>query len=594
MRHWILFLCVFSINHTIFAQNNDWQTKIDPLIQARLAKGERTDFIVQLRGEADLSAADALPTKEAKGEYVVQTLISHAQKSQNRFRAYLDAANVTHRDFWVCNAIYTQGDAALVNFLAQQPEVARIDFNTPMSVNLPRQDLDLLGVRGPLGVNWGIARIKADSVWALGFRGQGVVVGGQDTGYDWTHPALQKNYRGYTATLTDHNYSWHDAIHVGNSTGNPCGYDVIQPCDDQQHGTHTMGTIAGDTALGNSIGIAPAARWIAVRNMDRGNGTLASYVEGFQWFIAPTDLANRLPNARLAPHVINNSWYCSTGEGCNSTNFAVMERAVNATRAAGIVVVVSVGNEGGNCSSAIGPPGFFQKSFSIGSTNLTPLGGDTISGFSSRGQITIDSSNRLKPDVSAPGSNILSSVPNRGYAVFSGTSMAGPHVVGAVALMISANPRLAGQVDTIEKILKETCFRMTAAQSCGGVSGMTIPNNTSGFGRIDALAAVRRALQYRGTVGTNEMVAHTMQVQFFPNPFSQQLTLLASGLKKTSVTAVLNIFNLQGQQVLTQNISLDDNAPISIPINGLNEGIYFYQLRTNDGQVSLGKLSKIN
>ena len=117
--------------------------------------------------------------------------------------------------------------------------------------------------------------------------------------------------------------------------------------------------------------------------------------------------------------------------------------------------------------------------------------GDNIASFSSRGPVTVDGSNRLKPDVSAPGVNIRSSVPGNGYAGgWSGTSMAGPHVVGVVALLISAHPELRGQVDGIERIIEHTAVPRTNSESCGGVSSTEIPNNTYGWGRVDALAAL--------------------------------------------------------------------------------------------------------
>ena len=136
------------------------------------------------------------------------------------------------------------------------------------------------------------------------------------------------------------------------------------------------------------------------------------------------------------------------------------------------------------------PPAIFNGSFSVGSTTSS----DAISGFSSRGPVTVDMTNRLKPNISAPGSGVRSCIKGGGYASYSGTSMAGPHVAGLVALLISANPELAGEVDKIEDIIEQTAVPKTTAQNCGSVSGTTIPNNTFGYGRIDALAAVNMVL----------------------------------------------------------------------------------------------------
>lgn len=121
-------------------------------------------------------------------------------------------------------------------------------------------------------MEWNLQLVGADQVWALGATGQGVVIGGQDTGYDWDHPALIEQYRGWDGLSADHNYNWHDAIH-SNSGFNDCGADSPEPCDDNRHGTHTMGTMVGDDGAGNQVGMAPGAEWIGCRNMDEGVGT---------------------------------------------------------------------------------------------------------------------------------------------------------------------------------------------------------------------------------------------------------------------------------------------------------------------------------
>jgi hypothetical protein len=316
-------------------------------------------------------------------------------------------------------------------------------------------------------------------------------VGGQDTGYDWDHPALKNQYRGWNGSSADHNYNWHDSIHSGG--GGVCGVNAAAPCDDNDHGTHTMGTMVGSddyqnpASATNAIGMAPGAKWIGCRNMNQGNGTPTTYSECFQWFIAPTDLNGNNADPSKAPHVINNSWGCPPSEGC--TDPLILQTVVDNTRAAGIVVVVSAGNSGSACSTVSDPPAIYESSFSVGSTTST----DAISSFSSRGPVTVDGSNRLKPNISAPGSSIRSSVPGTGYeSGWSGTSMAGPHVAGLVSLLISASPSLAGNVSGIEDIIESTAVHLTTTQTCGGTQGQS-PNNAFGWGRIDSLAAYNAA-----------------------------------------------------------------------------------------------------
>ena len=402
----------------------NWQDKVDSrLLQGAPATNE---FLVILSEQADLSGAAALKTKEAKGRYVFEHLTEVARRTQPPILKTLQEQKLEYQPFWVANMICVRGDLPAIQSLAQRADTARIVANSANRVpDLPPVPMLASAANS---VEWNISQVHAPDVWALGYTGQGVVVAGQDTGYQWDHPALINHYRGWDGTNANHNYNWHDAIHGLNSHNsgvNPCGYNLLAPCDDNSHGTHTMGTMVGDDGAGNQIGMAPGAKWIGCRNMERGWGTAATYLECFQWFLAPTDLNDQNPDPSKAPDVINNSWYSDASEG--TTNLLVFQTAVENLRAAGVVVVVSAGNEGSGCST-ITSPAIYDASFAVGATDS----GDNIAGFSSRGPVTVDGSNRLKPNVSAPGVNIRSSVPVNSYASgWSGTSMAGPHVVGA-------------------------------------------------------------------------------------------------------------------------------------------------------------------
>jgi subtilisin family serine protease len=297
---------------------------------------------------------------------------------------------------------------------------------------------------------------------------------------------LIAQYRGYNGVTATHDYNWHDAIH---SAGSDCGADSPAPCDDNSHGTHTMGTIVGDDGLGNQIGVAPGARWIGCRNMKEGVGTPATYAECFEFFLAPYpvdgDPAERDPSR--APHVINNSWVCPPSEGCD---WDTLREVVENVRAAGIMVVASAGNSGPTCSTVQDPPSIYNAAFSVGATNSS----DVIASFSSRGPVTVGGLGWRKPDLSAPGVNIRSCVPGGGYqGGWQGTSMAGPHVAGAVALLWSAAPALIGDVDATEALLARTARPRTTTQSCGGDGPDDVPNNVYGWGVVDALAAVQAA-----------------------------------------------------------------------------------------------------
>ncbi|MEA3339122.1 MAG: S8 family serine peptidase, partial [Chloroflexota bacterium] len=413
--------------------------KVAPLVWEAAIGGE-TEFLVILTEQADLGAAANLSNREARLRYVYDALRETALRSQTPLRAELDGAGVDYGSFYVANLLVVRGNRALVTQLAARPDVARIAANPRVRQTLPQPQFDIARLLSPQGIEWGVSNVNADDVWTLGYTGTNVVVAGQDTGYDWDHPALINQYRGWNGVTATHDYNWHDAIHTNDPhtpAGNPCGFDSPIPCDDHGHGTHTMGTIVGDDGAGNQVGVAPGARWISCRNMEEGWGTPATYIECFEFFLAPyptggDPITDGLPS--LAPHVINNSWTCPTSEGCD---WDTLQTVVENVRAAGIVVVASAGNSGSSCGTVYDPPAIYDAAFSVGATDS----GDNIASFSSRGPVTRDGSNRPKPDVSAPGVSIRSSRSGGGYTSMQGTSMAGPHVAGTVALLWSAAPR---------------------------------------------------------------------------------------------------------------------------------------------------------
>jgi uncharacterized repeat protein (TIGR01451 family) len=473
-----------------------WQTKVDEWVLETVEQGE-TEFLVLLQEQADLSGASRLHTKQEKGQYVYQQLTRTAERSQKPILEALQAlaaespGSVQYQSFWVANMIWVSGDSQAVQALAGRSDVAHLYANPKITLDAPLPSLapDTPDETDDIVVEPSIQKIMAPEVWAEGYTGQGVVIGGQDTGYDWRHPALIDKYRGWNGVTANHNYNWHDAIHTG---GGVCGPDSPVPCDDHYHGTHTLGTMVGEAmdTYGDlrKFGVAPGAEWIGCRNMDQGVGSPATYSECFQWFIAPTDLNGQNPRPDLAPDIINNSWHCPVSEGCTDPN--VLLTVVNNVRAAGILTVQSAGNNGPSCSTIYSPAGIYDASFTVGATYID----DRIADFSSRGSVTVDGSNRLKPDVTAPGVNIYSTAPGGSYRILSGTSMAAPHVAGMAALLISARPDLAGEVDQIEIQILQGAKPLTTSQICGGVPGSQVPNNTFGWGRIDALASLKRVL----------------------------------------------------------------------------------------------------
>lgn len=503
-----------------------WTGKVDPWVLTSGASGA-TEFLVVLADQADLGEAAELPSKQAKGELVVRSLRQAADRSQPPVLAELRRLGAEFRPLWIANMIWVRGGLAVVEAMAGRDDVRRVSANP--SVKLQTVPSDPAGQPGePDAVEWGITKTGAPSVWALGYRGAGVVVAGQDTGYQWDHPALRGKYRGWSGSAATHDYNWHDSIHSG---GGVCGPNATAPCDDDSHGTHTMGTMVGDDGGSNQIGMAPDAKWIGCRNMNQGVGTPATYAECFQWFVAPTTVAGTLPDPSKAPDVINNSWGCPPSEGC--TDPTVLKTVVDNTRAAGIVVVVSAGNSGSSCESITDPPAIYDTAFTVGATSST----DSIASFSSRGPVVAGEFSRVEPDVSAPGVSVRSSVPGNSYGTMSGTSMAGPHVAGQVALLLSAMPSWQGDVDAVEYRIEQTAVPRTSTQTCGDVPGSQVPNNTFGWGRIDALAAVSMA-----DVG--------VQLADAPDPVAigspLTYTVTASNAGPVSATGVVATITLSG------------------------------------------------
>ena len=297
-----------------------------------------------------------------------------------------------------------------------------------------------------------------------------------DTGVRWTHNALKPHYRGWDGVTADHDFNWHDSIHSG---GGVCGPDSPQPCDDFFHGSHTTGTAIGADGGANQIGMAPGAKWIACRNMDQGVGTPARYIECMQFFLAPYPVGGGQGDPTKAPDITINSWGCPTSEGCSVNT---LQAAVEAQAAAGIMMVVAAGNSGSSCSTVTDPPSFYAASYTAGALNT---GTDTIAFFSSRGPATIDGSGRIKPDITAPGTSTrsASNSSDNAYTFADGTSMATPHIAGAMALLWSAIPSLQNQIDPSRAALNNAAVHIASTQ-CGAAGP---PNNVFGWGRVDIL-----------------------------------------------------------------------------------------------------------
>lgn len=593
LHYFTLIILFFYSNNYCFANTNiNWKEKVSSDLLNKLEQKKTVDFIVYFDNQIELNNSNNNQSKTDKATSSFMKLRNKNLNSQTNIIDILNRLKYQYKQYYIVNAILVNGDLKLVKILANMREVAYIAYDSPtkQETNL---DENISYNINEVEPTWGIRMIKADQVWDLGYKGEGVVVGGQDTGYDWMHPALLKKYRGYVNNSTaNHDYNWHDAIHEINPlnndsiilpTNNPCGLNSTVPCDDHSHGTHTMGTMIGrtDSML---IGVAPESKWIGCRNMERGWGKPSTYIECYEWFLAPTDINGLNPDPELSPDVINNSWSCPVSEGCDSSNWSFMEIALNNLRASGVFVVVSAGNEGiRNCGSIDTPSAIFENSFTVGATRLIndttgQVFNDTIANFSSRGPVTVDNSYRLKPDISAPGQNVLSARPNNNYSYASGTSMAGPHVVGVIALILSANPDLKGYVEKITEILKETADPKYDIDSCRGIEESVLPNSTYGYGRINALAAVNKALELRVNTEDNEKY-NNKDISIFPNPFYNNIDIKT---KNEFQNMKFELFDSFGRKLKTKLIS--NNTKIDL--TDLKTGIYLVKINSNNMSIT--------
>jgi len=421
--------------------------------------GER--WLVVLADQADLTAA---PTgtgpaaRDARATWVYRRLVAHARTTQEPLRAELDRRGLTYTPYYLVNAVVVDGGPTLRTWLAGRDDVARV-LRIQRLRPLPLPPTPVPAAPAPPDQAWSIAAIGADRVWReLGVTGEGIVVGGPDSGVDGAHPALAPGFRGGDDSWLD---PW---------------YGTTAPTDPNGHGTHTLGTAVGR----GGIGVAPDAQWTACANLPRGLGNPAVYLDCLQFMLAPYP-AGGDPwtdgDPTRAPHVLTNSWACPPLEGCDAT---VLRPAVAALAAAGIYQVVAAGNTGPFCGSVQDPPATYPEVLTVGAVDRQ----ERPAFFSSRGPVSgVD-----KPDLVAPGVGVVSALPGGGYGRLSGTSMATPHVAGVVALMWSANPDLIGDLAATTSILTTTARPITVTDTSCGAPAVVV-----GAGLVDAYAAVRAA-----------------------------------------------------------------------------------------------------
>lgn len=448
--------------------------RVDPLVSEQIASQGKSTFWAILRKKANLSPAFRIADWDSRGRFVYNRLQAVANSSQAGLRSLLNDRRAKHRPFWVVNAIQVTGDRQLLEELSARAEVAEIVADQAYSIPRPEPVPPEARLAA---LEWNLERIGAPQVWTtFGVRGEGIVIASIDSGVQFDHPALLAHYRGNQGGLLDHNYNWFDPAGV-------CGDPWQGPCDNIPHGTHVTGTMLGDDGNPgeNQIGVAPGALWVAAKGCETHSCSFSSLLASAEWILAPTDLEGQNPRPDLRPHVVNNSWSSWPGD-------PFYRDMLQAWLASGIFPVFAVGNSGPGCGTAASP-GDYPESYGVGAFDA----GNGIADFSGRGPSAFEA--LTKPNVAAPGVGVRSSVPTDDYTAYSGTSMAAPHVSGAVALIWSAAPALQGEIAATRALIDSTAVDVEDL-SCGGSPAN---NNVWGEGRLDAFAAVEQAP--RGSTG---------------------------------------------------------------------------------------------
>ncbi|TMW69678.1 hypothetical protein Poli38472_001834 [Pythium oligandrum] len=436
--------------------------RVDPAVHRTLRQQGTVNLIVTMlksTKETLSSVKEAsFTSRGALIEDVVSRLQQHAEDTQVEIGALMakeSSGEYTKAEsYWISNQVYIQGaTAGFLDRLAALPSVGEIReeeiYRIPEVISAPANASNATN-------EWGIEMIQAPAVWATGNTGRGVIVGAIDTGVRGTHEAVKANFRGA--------YGWFDPESK-----------KAEPYDNNGHGSHVMGTIAG----AKGVGVAPGATWMACKGCRDTGCPQSDLLACFQFMTCPTDTDGKNADCSKAPHLVSNSW--GGGQGA-PTYFA----AVAAWQAAGIIPIFANGNSGRSGCSTVNSPGDYPDVISVGATDSS----DALADFSGKGPTM---GGFMKPDISAPGVDVRSAWFNGddAYNTISGTSMATPHVSGAVALLLAAKPGIKYD-QVLEALTKnvDTESLKPSGYSCDNTKDGVFPNNMYGHGRLNALKLV--------------------------------------------------------------------------------------------------------
>lgn len=501
---------------------------VEQAVRDEIQSTGKASYWLKFENSVDLSPAYKM-NWEDRGWFVYNSLTAQAKKSQANALAFLNSANVKHTSFWINNSIYVeQSNAAVLNTLEQIEGVVAITAPQEYFVYQP---VEQKTAEASKAVVPNLIQINAPEAWELA-TGDGIVVAGIDTGVRFSHETLAPRYRGNLGNgLFDHNYNWLNAAN-NNSI----------PIDEHGHGSHTIGTAVGTDGGTNQIGVAPGAKWIACAACPDGFCADVYLHTCAQFVTAPTQTNGSNPDPSRRAHVVNNSW-----GNCHREYNDFFQDSIDAWHAAGIYPTFSNGNNT-NCGyttppplNTVGSPGRYGSVTGVGSTGRN---NGQYASHSNKGPTDnfdtinpIDGHADMKPQVAAPGVDIRSATAasNSSYADWTGTSMSAPHVAGLVALMWQAAPCLIGNYGFTETIIEQsaTAIHYDAANDIPG--GDNYPNYATGWGEINALAAVQAASGACGNSTISGVVTST-EAGNPPVAGAQVVALTSDGNRSSAVT----------------------------------------------------------
>jgi len=505
-KHFITLIAIamVAVSSTSFAT-----AKIDPAL-ITFARGESANRVTRV--VAIMKAPENFQRYQSERydhEAVVHFLLARAKASYAPINDFLIKSGelqkniALHKFHYINNSFSADVTAEGLKIISEIPQITKIYANHEVTFDRPLRVQPGIQSRAEAAtipydfVDMGLDKLIKERPE---ITGKGVIIGSVDTGADGTHPALRGKILAFFNGKT---------------------HKLSEPVDFDQHGTHTAGTMVGGDRSSLLIGMAPEAKLIVA-------GALTDYdtmLEGMRFMLDP----DGNPQTKDMPRVINNSWNCD-----GAPDVELFYNAISAWEAAGIMPVFSAGNAGPG-PGTITKPHEYPGTFAVGATGLD----GKITRFSSRGPGNYKGQATQKPEATAPGAEINSSIPGGGYAKFDGTSMATPHVTGLAALILQVNPALTPA--QIREILLRTAQPMTEGGSLDQEAPLGSWDKAYGFGKINAYKAVLAAAAVK-RMQLSEGFGSLNMMNAMVSPQAADMKAFLSQDERTVASALNNIY----------------------------------------------------